>query len=244
MSIVRAYITGSMWKAYAQGERNFCGNKLPDGLTQYQQLPGPILTPTTKGTLDITGIPTSEDANITHDQIRAVLADFGFHDGGACEHYRHLIPTVFERISNELASKGQLLADAKFEIGYFCNGTGHRILGLIDEPITPDSARIWSGHDYNKGKIVERSKESFRKYLKEYCAKHVKPHGTNILDGGPFLPQLKELAATHRIPVDTMMEVSKIYGDLTHEITGKPVPTVTEPREEILQTLSDYGLLR
>ena len=45
--IVRGYITGSMWKSYSNGERLFCGNKLPDGLVKNQKLEAPIVTPTT-----------------------------------------------------------------------------------------------------------------------------------------------------------------------------------------------------
>lgn len=45
--IVRAVLTGSLWKAYQNGEE-YCGIKLPDGLKEGDMLPAPIITPTTK----------------------------------------------------------------------------------------------------------------------------------------------------------------------------------------------------
>lgn len=41
-------MTGSMERAYLNGEREFCGVKLDEGLTPSCRLPSPIVTPTTK----------------------------------------------------------------------------------------------------------------------------------------------------------------------------------------------------
>jgi len=38
-AICRQYITGSMWRAYSKGEREFCGIQLPEGLQKDQKLP-------------------------------------------------------------------------------------------------------------------------------------------------------------------------------------------------------------
>jgi len=50
--VVRAYLTGSTSTSilthYNNGVRNFCGNRLPDGMTAHQKLERPILTPSTK----------------------------------------------------------------------------------------------------------------------------------------------------------------------------------------------------
>ena len=57
-AICRQYITGSMWRAYQNGERDFCGNQLPEGLSKDQPLPELIITPSTKGILTgIEGVP-------------------------------------------------------------------------------------------------------------------------------------------------------------------------------------------
>ena len=50
--VVRGYLTGvtstSAWTAYQNGDRNFCGNELPDGMRKNEAFPEPIITPSTK----------------------------------------------------------------------------------------------------------------------------------------------------------------------------------------------------
>ena len=50
--VVRGYITGStstsLWTVYNKGDREYCGNKLPEGLKKNQKLKKNMLTPTTK----------------------------------------------------------------------------------------------------------------------------------------------------------------------------------------------------
>ena len=50
--VVRGYLTGvtstSAWTAYQKGDRNFCGNELPDGMRKNEAFPEPIITPSTK----------------------------------------------------------------------------------------------------------------------------------------------------------------------------------------------------
>lgn len=64
--VVRGYITGntdtSLWTHYEKGSRLYCGNQLPDGLVKNQQLPEPIVTPTTK---DKNDRPISSDEIIS-----------------------------------------------------------------------------------------------------------------------------------------------------------------------------------
>ena len=50
--VVRGYITGStstsLWTVYNNGDREYCGNFLPEGLAKNQKLDKNMLTPTTK----------------------------------------------------------------------------------------------------------------------------------------------------------------------------------------------------
>ena len=50
--VVRGYITGStstsLWTVYNNGDREYCGNILPEGLEKNQKLDANMLTPTTK----------------------------------------------------------------------------------------------------------------------------------------------------------------------------------------------------
>jgi len=70
-AIARQYITGSMWRSYANGERDFCGIQLPEGLQKDQKLPELLITPSTKGILnDIFGVPAQDDVNISRQNIQ------------------------------------------------------------------------------------------------------------------------------------------------------------------------------
>lgn len=50
--VVRGYMTGStetsLWTHYRNGEREYCGNALPDGMAKNERLAANIITPTTK----------------------------------------------------------------------------------------------------------------------------------------------------------------------------------------------------
>ena len=50
-AIARQYITGSMWRAYEKGEREFCGIQIAEGLENNTKLPELLITPSTKGIL-------------------------------------------------------------------------------------------------------------------------------------------------------------------------------------------------
>lgn len=75
-AIYRNHITGSMWRAYEQGERNFCGYQLPEDLKKNDKLDKPIFTPTTKGILKISGIPEKDDMPVTFEQIKEKWQEF------------------------------------------------------------------------------------------------------------------------------------------------------------------------
>ena len=42
-----------MWRAYVKGERRFCGIDLPDGLKKDSKLDKLLITPSTKGVLEV-----------------------------------------------------------------------------------------------------------------------------------------------------------------------------------------------
>jgi phosphoribosylaminoimidazole-succinocarboxamide synthase len=69
-AICRQYITGSMWRSYTKGERDFCGIELPEGLEKDSKLAQLLQTPSTKGILTgIPGVPAVDDVNITRKNI-------------------------------------------------------------------------------------------------------------------------------------------------------------------------------
>jgi len=64
-AIARQYITGSMWRGYAEGEREICGISIPDGLEKDQRLDELLITPSTKDIIrGVPGVPEKDDVNI------------------------------------------------------------------------------------------------------------------------------------------------------------------------------------
>ena len=238
-AIARQYITGSMWRAYAKGERNFCGITIPDDLEKNQKLDELLVTPTTKGIMKgIPGIPEDDDVNITRQQIMDNYKAFGFRDQSDVVAYEQMLKDGFKIIYDELAQKGEIFVDTKFEFGYaWDNTTGNTELFYIDEIGTADSSRMWNADEYKKGNVVENSKEGFRQFL-------LNNTNREILTDKKRMPERIELANTYRVPVEQMMEVSETYKNMAETITGQKLLEIEDPREEILDELTSYGLVR
>lgn len=158
-AICRQYITGSMWRDYAKGGRNFCGIDLPDTLEKDQKLPELLVTPSTKGILKgIPGVPEQDDVNVSRADILANHDAFGFASAADIDVYEKLLKEGFGVISEALAGLDQIFVDTKFEFGYAVDARGERKLIYMDEVGTPDSSRIWDGPAYRSdGETEARS---------------------------------------------------------------------------------------
>lgn len=234
-AIARQYITGSMLREYDKGARNFCGIGLPDGLKANQRLPELLITPSTKGILKgIPGVPEEDDANVTRQQIIDNYGAFGFRSANDVELYESLLRQGFALIDKKLGSLGQLFVDTKFEFGYAGENDSAQMI-YIDEIGTPDSSRMWDSGEHTKGNVVENSKEGFRQFL-------LKTLDKDVLLNKKRMEERKALASGYRVPVDVMMEDSRVYTGMAEKITGGPLPKIKNAREEILDALSGYGL--
>jgi phosphoribosylaminoimidazole-succinocarboxamide synthase len=238
-AICRQYITGSMWRSYAKGERDFCGISLPDGLEKDQALPELLITPSTKGILkDIPGVPEVDDVNVSRADIVNNYGRFQFKSTADIDVYEKLLSEGFDVISQELAKLDQIFIDTKFEFGYVTDKAGNEKLIYMDEVGTPDSSRIWDGPSYREGKIVENSKEGFRQLLLNHF-----PDPDILLDKNRMEERLA-LAADNALPESVIMEVSNTYVSLAEKITGEPLVISDNPKAEIIQILGEkYGLI-
>lgn len=147
--IVRGYISGSFWKAY-QKDTTVCGFKLPDGLQESQKLPEVLFTPSTKAEqgLHDENISMTEMEKLVGKEETAQIAD--------------VCVRLYERAADYARSKGIIIADTKFELGWY-DGK----LMLIDEVLTPDSSRFWPEDEY----AVGRGQASFDKqFLRDYLS--------------------------------------------------------------------------
>ncbi|QKX17473.1 phosphoribosylaminoimidazolesuccinocarboxamide synthase [Microbulbifer sp. YPW1] len=238
-AIARQYITGSMWRAYSKGEREFCGIQIPDGLNKDQKLPELLITPSTKGILKgIPGVPEADDVNITRKNIEENFAVFNFRSADDIARYEQLLKEGFDVISAELEKLDQVFVDTKFEFGYVTDAQGVDKLIYMDEVGTPDSSRIWDGEQYRNGKVVENSKEGFRQALLNHFP------DPDILLNKDRMDEREALARDNELPESMLMDVSATYVGIAEKIIGEKLEIPDNPKAEIIQVLRDgYGLI-
>ena len=129
--VVRGYITGStstaLWTVYNNGDREYCGNTLPEGLVKNQKLEANMLTPTTK--------EEHHDRPIAPDEI----VSEGWMTKKDWDYCSYKAQELFSFGQKKAAENGMILVDTKYEMGRDADGT----IRLIDEIHTPDSSRYW-----------------------------------------------------------------------------------------------------
>ena len=146
--IVRGYLAGSGWKEY-RSNQSVCGVPLPKGLTESQQLPEPIFTPSTKAEIG------DHDENISFAQVIELCGE------DLASRLRDISLAIYRKAIGFAAEKGIIIADTKFEFG-IDNGS----LIWIDEALTPDSSRFWPEAEYTPGKPQPSfDKQFLRDYL-------------------------------------------------------------------------------
>lgn len=151
--IIRNYITGSLWKKYASGSREYCGITFEDDLKKNQLLDIPILTPTTKD---------EEDRPISLDTI----ANEGILTSDELDYIRDICFKLFDFCKEVSKKHNLILVDTKYEFGRTSEG---KII-LIDEIHTIESSRYWVLDSYekrfNEGLEPDKiDKDTLRDYL-------------------------------------------------------------------------------
>jgi phosphoribosylaminoimidazole-succinocarboxamide synthase len=193
--VVRGYLTGvtatAAWTAYEKGEREFCGNILPDGMVKNQAFASPLLTPTTKS--------DEHDEKISPREIveRSLMT------APEWEEAARISLALFRRGQEIAARNNLILVDTKYELG--TDETGRIV--LCDEVHTPDSSRFWIRDSYAErfARGVEPEnidKEFLRLWFKEHCD----PYKDEVLP---------------EAPEDLVVELSRRYIQLYEMITGK-----------------------
>jgi phosphoribosylaminoimidazole-succinocarboxamide synthase len=238
-AICRQYITGSMWRSYTKGARDFCGIELPEGLEKDSKLTSLLQTPSTKGILaGIPGVPAVDDVNITRKNIEDNFEAFNFKSVDDIGRYEKLLTEGFDVISAALSKIDQVFVDTKFEFGYVKDVNGDDKLIYMDEVGTPDSSRIWDGEQYRAGNVVENSKEGFRQLLLKHFP------DPDILLNKDRMDEREALARDNKLPLSVLMDVSKTYTDIAEKITGEKIILSDNPKAEIVTILrQQYQLI-
>lgn len=210
--VVRGYITGttntSLWTVYDRGERIYCGIEFSDGLKKNQELPIPIVTPTTK----------SDD----HDEpiSPAQIIERGLMTEDEWNYVSQKAIELFEFGQEIAREKGLILVDTKYEFG---RDVETNQIVIADELHTPDSSRYWKSDTYREkfqnGEEPDRfDKDVIRVWLRE----NVK----NIYDDSVT-------AETVNIPDDVISKVRNSYLDFYKQLTGYDIDEYVNEEEGV-----------
>ena len=196
--ICRHYLAGSGWRRYARGDapaEEFGfepGTILEEGV----KLPKPYLEVSTKfekfdRLLD--RAEALEISNLTNEEFDSIL---------------EIVIKVDEIIETEAAKRGLIHVDGKKE---FALGEG-RVPVLVDSFGTLDEDRWWDAEAYERGEIVQLSKEFVRGYYLE-TGHHSELYAAR--EAGTEEPAIPAL------PQDIINQTAMLYADMYERLTGQ-----------------------
>ncbi len=215
--VVRGHMTGStstsLWTHYRQGVREYCGNRIPDGLTKNDKLPHPILTPTTKDAEHDEPL-SGEDA-----VKRGLLDEKTWEQASAAA-------LALFRFGEKIAGNaGYVLADTKYEFGRDESGN----LILIDEIHTPDSSRFWKAESL-RGRLSrgEEPESADKEFLRLWYAERCDPYRDATLPEAPD---------------DLRLELTRRYFEIYCRLTGgREIPWSAEEKSSGLRQAIEEAL--
>lgn len=152
--VVRKYLYGSLWRDYSKGRREIYGLRFPEGMKLAEELPEPVITPTTK-----------EDVGHDMEISKAEAIRLGKVDRETWDELEEATLKLFEFYEGVAKRRGIIIPDFKIEFGV----VGGELI-QIDEPPTHDSARMWSIRHYAQGERQEKhclDKEFLRECLRK-----------------------------------------------------------------------------
>jgi phosphoribosylaminoimidazole-succinocarboxamide synthase len=190
--VIRGYLAGHAWREYRDGKRSICGNTLPEGLKENDQLPTPIITPTTKA-------DKGHDEDISREEIlrQGIVNE---------NHYRKLEEytfALFQKGTEMAQERGLILVDTKYEFGLYNDE-----IYLIDEIHTPDSSRYFYLDTYAE---LQSQGQPQRQLSKEFVRQWLIENGFQGKEG-QTIPEMTD---------DFVTSVSERYIELYEKITGK-----------------------
>ncbi len=190
--VIRGYLAGHAWREYKSGKRTICGVPLPDGLKENDQLPQPIITPTTKaheGHDEDISREVILRKNIVEEKDYVMLENYTFE--------------LFNRGSEIAKENGLILVDTKYEFGK-ANGK----IYLIDEIHTPDSSRYFYADTYQDNQLKGlKQKQLSKEFVREWLIE-------NDFQGkeGQQIPEMTD---------QKIEEISNRYIELYEKVTGE-----------------------
>jgi len=217
--IFRSHLGGSVWKQYL-ADGTVAGQKLPEGLQQWQVLGEPLFTPSTKADI-------GHDVNISTQQYLDAMGVMGL---DTIEWCRRAYMIAYEYAKK----RGILILDTKFEASTapFC---------LADEDLTPDSSRFTAVEDYEVAMVEGRDpiffdKQPIREWGKTVETPFVntdKNDGSLIVGINSLKPEIYE----HRnfvdgldVPISVLEDASSRYLKIFEMLVGIPLSEYQQTR--------------
>jgi phosphoribosylaminoimidazole-succinocarboxamide synthase len=196
--VIRGYLAGHAAREYKAGRRSVCGVTLPEGLKENDQLPHPIITPTTKA-------HEGHDEDISREDIiaKGLVTEVEY---AQLEAYTL---ALYKKGQEMAADKGLILVDTKYEFGKI----GDKIY-LIDEIHTPDSSRYFYANGYAER---QQNNEEQKQLSKEFVRQWLIENGFQGKDGQQ-VPEMTDAKIT---------EISDRYIELFEQITGNTFEKAT-----------------
>jgi phosphoribosylaminoimidazole-succinocarboxamide synthase len=190
--VIRGYLTGHAWREYKSGKRMLSGVPMPEGMSENQKFPEPIITPTTKA-----------DEGHDLDISRAEIISSGLVNKNDYDLLEQYTRKLFQRGTEIAASKGLILVDTKYEFG---KKDGK--IYLIDEINTPDSSRYFYARGYEERlKKGEQQKQLSKEFVRQWLIE-------NNFQGkqGQVVPEM---------PENFVDQISERYIELYENIIGE-----------------------
>ena len=194
--VVRGGLVGHAWREYSDGKRELCGEVMPEGLSQYDMFPAPIITPSTKA-----------DAGHDEDISAAQIIETGLATAEEFARLTEYALQLFARGQEMAAERNLILMDTKYEFGKNENGG----ILLIDEIHTPDSSRYFYKDTYD-AYINDRTNEAPRHLSKEFVREWLMERGFSGQDG-QTVPEMTD---------EFVSQASERYIELYEQLTGQP----------------------
>lgn len=191
--VIRGYLAGHAAREYKAGKRMLCGVVLPEGLKENDQLPSPIITPTTKA-------KEGHDEDISREEIlkQGLVSESEYIQ---LEKYTQ---ALYQRGTEMAAEQGLILVDTKYEFG---KKDGQ--IYLIDEIHTPDSSRYFYKEGYEERQAIgDKQKQLSKEFVRQWLIEN----GFQGKDGQQ-IPEMTD---------EVVKSISERYIELFEKVTGDP----------------------
>jgi len=215
--VVRGYLAGttstSVLTLYRQGRREMYGLRFPDGLRDNEELPQPIITPTSKA------FDGGHDEPLSAEDILSQ----GLLTAAQWERLSAYALALFARGQALARQHGLILADTKYEFGTDRDGN----IVLADEIHTPDSSRFWFAGSYAERFARGERPESFDKdFVRSWVVARCDPYKDPL----------------PAIPPELIERTTQVYVSAYETITGRRFtpPPAEAPAARIRRNLAPY----